>query len=95
MDHLDSVIYDTVHNSDIKPKALAAVLGMSHQILLNKANPQCDTNKFSVHELMALQHHTRSTRIAEAMCLELGVNAIGPVTEQPRSVMDAMLTRCQ
>jgi Phage regulatory protein CII (CP76). len=92
MDHIDSAIYDTVHNSGLAPKQLAELMGMSHQVLLNKANPQCEANKFSVHELMALQRHALSTRIVEAMCLELGFNALGPVKAKAESLMDAMLT---
>lgn len=92
MDHIDSAIYDTVHNAGIAPKQLAGLMGMSHQVLLNKANPQCEANKFSVHELVALQRHTGSTRIAEAMCLELGVNVLGPVAGSSQSVVDAVLT---
>jgi len=92
MDHIDSAIYDTVHNTGLAPKQLASLMGMSHQVLLNKANPQCEANKFSVHELVALQKHTDSTRIAEAMCLELGVNALGPVNDSGQSVVDSVLT---
>lgn len=92
MDHIDSAIYDTVHNSGLAPKQLAELLGMSHQVLLNKANPQCEANKFSIHELMAVQRHTQTYRIAEAMCLELGVNVVGPAKEKAASLMEAMLT---
>lgn len=91
MQALDSAIYSTVHDSEIKTKDLAVMLGMSHQILINKANCQCETNKFTAHELVALQKHTGSTRIAEAMCLELGLNVVSTVSEEPESLMNAML----
>lgn len=92
MQGIDSAIYSTVHNSAIKPKDLALLLGMSHQILINKANCQCETNKFTAHELVALQKHSGSTRIAEAMCLELGLNVVASHSGPPASLMDAMLT---
>ncbi|WP_010323651.1 phage regulatory CII family protein [Marinobacterium stanieri] len=92
METLDSAIYDTVHADGADTLELATQMGMSRQILLNKANPQCDTNKFSPHELVALQLHTGNRRIAEAMCMEVGMNALAPASNKPQSILNAMLT---
>lgn len=67
MDLLDQAIYDTVHGSALGAPAIATRLGMNHQVLLNKANPQNDTHKLSVRESLAIQLMTGNHRISSAM----------------------------
>ena len=73
MDHIDQAVYATVHESAIPAKEIARRLGMSHQILLNKANPHCETHKLSHRECLAIQLLTGNYRIHEAEAIELGV----------------------
>ena len=55
MDHIDQAIYDTVHNSELSAKQIAPLMGVGHQVLINKANPQTETHKMSLREAVALQ----------------------------------------
>ena len=73
MDSLDQAIYDIVHNSDITPKGLADRLGMTHQVLLNKANSNCDTHKMTVREAHAIQLITGNHAVVSAMQTELNL----------------------
>lgn len=74
MDHVDQAIYDVVHNSKIPTKEIAQRLGMSHQVLINKANPQSEFHKLTLREALAVQLITGNRRIQQAMETELGLN---------------------
>ena len=69
MDQLDIAIHATVHDAELSTNDISARLGMSRQILLNKANPQSDTHKLTVREAVALQIVTCDDRINRAMQL--------------------------
>ncbi|WP_281545868.1 phage regulatory CII family protein [Grimontia sp. SpTr1] len=74
MDHLDTAVYSTVHDSPIPARQIAQQLGMSHQVLINKANPQSDSHKLSLREALAVQLITGNYRILEAMTTELDLH---------------------
>lgn len=74
MDHIDQAIHTTVHDSDIPAKDIAQRLGMSHQVLINKANPQSEFHKLTLREALALQLITGSRRILQAMDTELSLS---------------------
>ncbi len=74
MDHIDQAIYATVHESAISAKEIAQKLGMSHQILINKANPQSEFHKLTLRESLAIQLITGNHRICHAMTTELGID---------------------
>ena len=78
MDHIDQAVYDTVHNSDVSAKEIAQRLGMSHQVLINKANPQSEFHKMTLRESLAIQLITGNYRIHKAIDTELGVKGEGP-----------------
>lgn len=92
MDHIDAAIYATVHDSAIPAKEIAARVGMSHQVLLNKANAQNETHKLTLRESVAIQIATDSTRIHEAVGIELGQQS-PPVDAgaEPAGLMMAVL----
>jgi len=71
MDHIDQAIYDTVHSSAISAKSIAKRLGMSHQVLLNKANPQSEFHKLTLREAVAIQLITSNNSIHRAIGIEL------------------------
>lgn len=73
MDSLDQAIYDIVHKSDIKAKGIADRLGMTHQILINKANPNSDYHKMTVREAHAIQLITGNHAVVSAMQTELNL----------------------
>lgn len=91
MDHIDQAIHSTIHESDIPAKEIAQRLGMSHQVLINKANPQSEFHKMSLREALAVQLITGSTRIHDAMAVELDVNETIP----SKSVVDSILLACK
>jgi ribosomal protein S3AE len=92
MDQIDVAIHQTVHESDISAKEIAQQLGMSHQVLINKANPTSEFHKLSLREALAIMKITGSTSIHEAVGLELGLHSMRPDIAEPKSLMDAMLT---
>lgn len=67
MQDLEQAAYSTVHDSDIPPKQIAELVGISYQVLLNKANPQNDTHKLTIAEALAIQIHTKNHAILHAM----------------------------
>lgn len=75
MDHIDQAIYDTVHNSELSAKQIAPLMGVGHQVLINKANPQTETHKMSLREAVALQLITGNHAIYRAMGMELSIKA--------------------
>lgn len=81
MDHIDQAIYDTVHNSSVSAKEISQRLGMSHQVLINKANPQSEFHKLTLREALAIQLITGNDRIVKAMEVELDMNQPHTATE--------------
>ncbi|RUM56306.1 MAG: hypothetical protein DSY85_03140 [Marinomonas sp.] len=67
MDQLDQATHDIVHNSGMTPKEIADRLGMSHQTLINKANPNADFHRMSVREAFSIQLLTGNHSLAVAM----------------------------
>lgn len=88
MDHILQAVHDTVHDSDIKTKEIASRLGMGHQVLINKANPQCETHKITLLEAVAIQKITGSSAILRAVQVELD---IPPSEEECQSYLEATL----
>ncbi len=74
MDSLDRAIYDIVHSSNINAKGIADMLGLTYQVLLNKANPNNDSHKMSVREAHAIQMITGNHAVVGAMQTELSIS---------------------
>ncbi|GGO89133.1 hypothetical protein GCM10011348_46170 [Marinobacterium nitratireducens] len=92
MDHIYSAISSTVHDSSKPAKALAVEIGIGHQVLLNKANEACEHNKLNVHEAVALMKASGSTRILEAMAMEVGgVQVLATGAEESGCLMMATI----
>lgn len=89
MDHIDQAVYDTVHSSDLSAKEIARNLGMSHQVLLNKANPQAEGHKLTLREAVAIMLMTGNHRIQSAIETELGVAEVKPKKSVIESVLDS------
>lgn len=88
IDHFKQAIHDLVHQSDISSKGIAERLGMSPQILINKANPNNQVNKMSVLELHAIQLLTGNDVVIRAMRNELTLHAL---KDAPISILEAMI----
>lgn len=89
MDHFTQSIYDLVHKSNVGTAHIAEVLGMSHQILINKANPFNTHNKLSVHELHAIQVLTGNCIVLRAMQADL---VLATLKDAPVSILEAMIS---
>jgi hypothetical protein len=74
MDHIDQAIYDTVHGSELSAKQIAPLMGVGHQVLINKANPQTETHKMALREAVAIQLITGNHAIYRAMGTELSLS---------------------
>jgi len=88
MDSLDQAIYDIVHKSDIKAKGIADRLGMTHQILINKANPNSEHHKMTVREAHAIQLLTGNHAVVGAMQTELNIHKRKAA---PKSILQSVL----
>lgn len=67
MNQLDLAIHSTVHDGDISTQDLADLMGMSRQILLNKANFNTENAYFSPAQLIQLQNLTSNYSINSAL----------------------------
>lgn len=64
--------YETVRNAEGGAKAVAAKLGISYQVLMNKVNPNNSTHHLHLSEAVSLIRATSDTCIIEAMANEFG-----------------------
>lgn len=67
MDKLDIAVHDSIHDSKIKSKEIAELMGKSHQVLINKGNPNCDTHHLTLQESVALMRHTGNMQILQTL----------------------------
>jgi hypothetical protein len=88
MDHIDQAIYGTVHGSTKTAKQISSLMAMSHQVLINKANPQNETHKITLREAVTIQLITGNQSIYRAMGTELALNEEG---FQPVGIMESAL----
>ncbi len=88
MDQLDQSIHDIVHRSELTAKQIADRLGMSHQTLINKANPNAEFHRMTVREAFSIQLLTGNHALVKAMQLELDVHVR---QEQPASILECAL----
>jgi hypothetical protein len=90
MQDIDRAITETIHNSDISAKEIAEGTGKSHQVLLNKANPNNDTHHLTLHEAVAVIKLTGNTAILDALNSIFGY---GEYARKPKTelLIDALL----
>lgn len=88
MNHLDA-FHHTVHCAPGGPEALASRLGMSAQVLRNKANPNSTTNKPTLDEANRLMGITGDFSILHALAEQHGF-VLTKLDEQPASDMDVL-----
>jgi len=89
MDQLDQAIYDTVH--DAGTAQLAARLGISRQVLINKANPNDDRNHLSLHQAQAIMRATGDIRILNAQAALLGYDITPKSTSSDDNPLHALV----
>ena len=89
MDQLDQATHDIVHKSDLTAKQIADRLGMTHQTLINKANPNAEFHKMTVREAFSIQLLTGNHALVAAMQSELSLHA---KKQKPVSILESALT---
>jgi hypothetical protein len=90
MDHFQQALHDLVHKSEMSSVQISETLGMKHQILINKVNPNNTVNKLTVHELHAIQILTGSDVVLRAMQAEL---VLSTLKDAPVSILEAMINQ--
>lgn len=88
MDYFQQALHDLVHQSKLSSKEISAALGMSHQVLINKVNPNNTVNKLTVHELHAIQLVTGNDVVLRAMQGSVILNAL---KDAPCSIVEAVV----
>lgn len=82
MEEVHRAIHETVLASG--PKELAHKMGMSHTTLLNRANPNDDTHRLNVEQLLQIMLHSGDASVLRAMAAEFGFEL---VAKQPPAAM--------
>lgn len=92
MDNLDTAIHNTLHKSNLCAKAISSEMGIVHQVLVNKANPQTDSHKLTVREALQMQLITGNYAIHTAMTNELNLASKQSVAPKPQlGVLESVL----
>ena len=82
---IDQAAYNTVHEAPGGAKGVAASVGLSYQVLLNKVNPRTSTHRLLLQEAVQLMHAAKDTRILEALASEFN----GMFVPLPALALDA------
>jgi hypothetical protein len=91
MDNLDTAIHNTLHQSHLCAKAISSEMGIGHQVLVNKANPQTDSHKLTCREALQMQLITGNHAIHIAMTNELNLASKQVAEPQPLGVLESVL----
>lgn len=70
--NIQDVAYNVIHDYPGGVPALAVRLGMSANVLQNKANPSQETHKLTLLEAAKISELTQDTRMADAMASLVG-----------------------
>lgn len=89
MEEIHRAIHETV--LDAGPKQLAHLMGMSHTNLLNRSNPNDDTHRLNVEQLLQIMLHSQDARILAALAHEFGFDLVAKQPAQPKGLQAAVL----
>ena len=67
---IEQAAYNTVHEAPGGAKRVAASVGLSYQVLLNKVNPKTTTHHLMLLEAVQVMHAAKDTRILDALASE-------------------------
>lgn len=90
IDDIDWAIQQSVHKKRGMSKKLAEILGCSQQVLLNKVNPEVESNHLHVKELFKIVEATGDITPFEIMLEKLGYRVVKEQVK-PEPVLQAML----
>ncbi len=91
MDQLDKAVHNTAHNSGLDPEIVARIIGVGHQVFLNKTNPTNDRNKLTLREAVAMILATGNAEIVQVMAHIAGGEFVPKAPEVTPGVMAAVL----
>lgn len=89
MEEIHRAIHETV--LDAGPKQLAHAMGMSHTNLLNRCNPNDDSHRLNVEQLLQIMLHSKDGRILAAMAHEFGFELVAKHPVQSTGLQAAVL----
>ena len=89
MEEIHRAIHETV--LDAGPKQLAHLMGMSHTNLLNRSNPNDDTHRLNVEQLLQIMLHSQDNRILAAMAQEFGFELVAKQPVKSTGLQAAVL----
>lgn len=92
MDQLDIAIQSTATNATGGIKGLSQKMGVNHQTLINKCNPNSETHKLTLREAMAMMINTGDVQILEVLASELGYTIEPKASRSTKDLMAAVLT---
>lgn len=86
-------VHRAIHEAvlDAGPKQVAHKMGTSHTSLLNRANPNDDTHRLNVEQLLQILLHTQDMRPLHAMAAEFGYELVAKDKAKPQSLTAALL----
>lgn len=90
MEEIHRAIHDTVLAAG--PKALANKMGMAHTTLLNRANPNDDTHRLNVEQLLQIMLHSGDAAVLRAMADAFGFELVAKKAVQPTGLTAALLS---
>jgi len=89
MEEVHRAIHETV--LDAGPKQLAHAMGMSHTSLLNRCNPNDDTHRLNVEQLLQIMLHSQDKRILAALAHEFGFELVAKEPVKSTALQSAVL----
>lgn len=89
MEDIHRAIHETVLSAG--PKELAHKMGMSHTTLLNRANPNDDTHRLNVEQLLQVMLHSGDSRVLAALANEFGYDLVAKEAATPTDLNSALL----
>lgn len=89
MEEIHRAIHDAVLAAG--PKALAHKMGMAHTTLLNRANPNDDTHRLNVEQLLQIMLHSGDTSVLRAMATEFGFELVAKQAPAATGLTAALL----
>lgn len=92
MDQLDLAIQATAMNAPGGMKGLAQKMGVNHQTLINKCNPNSETHRLTLREAMAMMLNTGDVQILEVLASELGYTVEPKASRAAKDLMAAVLS---
>lgn len=90
MEEIHRAIHETVLSAG--PKELANKMGMSHTTLLNRANPNDDSHRLNVEQLLQIMLHSGDSLVLQAMAAEFGYELVKRGAVEAKALMASLVS---